>query len=148
MSCSDEIKITSKNNTEGCHMCPGYIIIEKGKTVDTLKTGSWGSPSPYEQFKYHEEDFLLIKSDYAGGGMNESSLRIISLNDGDYLQVVFDTLISDEKINQLSTRRKVMEFKAPDTLIITQHMESYNNLDEEVEIKHIDKQTINLGDHL
>ena len=59
---NDEITVTSKNSTLDCHMCPGYILIEKRNTIDTLKMGSWGSPPPFEQFKYKKKDFLVVNS--------------------------------------------------------------------------------------
>ena len=126
----DEITITSKNSTLDCHMCPGYILIEKGNAIDTLKMGSWGSPPPFEQFKYKKRDFIVFNSSYFMGGITESSISILSLNEDNYLNAVFDTLVIDERINELNIKRQEIEFVEPDRLIINQHLETYNHKDE------------------
>ena len=126
----DEITITSKKSTLDCHMCPGYILIEKGNTIDTLKLGSWGSPPPYEQFEYKKRNFLVLNSSYFMGGITQSSISILSLNEDNYLNAVFDTLVSDERINELNTKRQEIEFIVPDRLIINQHIETHNHKDE------------------
>ena len=123
----DEITITSKNNILDCHMCPGYILIEKGNTIDTLKMGSWGSPPPFEQFRYKTRDFIVFNSSYFMGGTGESYISILSLNEDNYLNNVFDTLVSDERINELNIKRQEIEFIFPDTLIINQHIEIFNH---------------------
>ena len=126
----DEITITSKNSKLDCHMCPGYILIEKGNTIDTLKMGSWGSPPPFEQFRYKTRDFIVFNSSYFMGGTGESYISILSLNEDNYLNTVFDTLVSDERINELNIKRQEIEFVEPDTLIINQHIETYSHKDE------------------
>ena len=126
----DEITITSKNSKLDCHMCPGYILIEKGNAIDTLKMGSWGSPPPFEQFKYKKRDFIVFNSSYFMGGITESSISILSLNEDNYLNAVFDTLVIDERINELNIKRQEIEFVEPDRLIINQHLETYNHKDE------------------
>ena len=126
----DEITITSKNSKLDCHMCPGYILIEKGNTIDTLKLGSWGSPPPFEKFEYKKRNFLVVKSFYFMGGIYESYISILSLDQDNYLNTVFDTLVGDERINELNIKRKEMEFIVPDRLIIKQHIETYNHKDE------------------
>ena len=126
----DEITITSKNSTLDCHMCPGYILIEKGNAIDTLKMGSWGSPPPFEQFRYKTRGFIVFNSSYFMGGTGESSISILSLNEDNYLNAVFDTLVSDERINELNIKRQEIEFIGPDTLIINQHIETYSHKDE------------------
>lgn len=129
-SVDDEITITSKKSKLDCHMCPGYILIEKGNTIDTLKMGSWGSPPPFEQFEYKKRNFLVFNSRYLIGGLIESSVYILSLDQDNYLNAVIDTLVSDERINELKIKRKEMEFIVPDRLIIKQHVEIYNHKDE------------------
>ena len=126
----DEITISSKNSKLDCHMCPGYILIEKGNTIDTLKLGSWGSPPPFEKFEYKKRNFLVVKSFYFMGGIYESYISILSLDQDNYLNTVFDTLVGDERINELNIKRKEMEFIVPDRLIIKQHIETYNHKDE------------------
>ena len=126
----DEITITSKNSTLDCHMCPGYILIEKGNTIDTLKMGSWGSPPLYQQFEYKKRNFLVFNSSYFMGGITQSSISILSLNEDNYLNAVFDTLVSDERINELNTKRQEIEFIVPDRLIINHYIEVYNYIDE------------------
>ena len=126
----DKITITSKNSKLDCHMCPGYILIEKGNTIDTLKLGSWGSPPPFEKFEYKKRNFLVVKSFYFMGGIYESYISILSLDQDNYLNTVFDTLVGDERINELNIKRKEMEFIVPDRLIIKQHIETYNHKDE------------------
>jgi len=144
----DEITITSKNNTLDCHMCPGYILIEKRNTIDTLKMGSWGSPPPFEQFKYKKKDFLVVNSSYFMGGITESYISILSLNEDNYLNNVFDTLVSDERINELNIKRQEIEFVFPDTLIINQHIEIFNHKDEGSDHKEFKKEIIILSRYL
>ena len=145
---NDEITITSKNNTLDCHMCPGYILIEKRNTIDTLKMGSWGSPPPFEQFKYKKKDFLVVNSSYFMGGITESYISILSLNEDNYLNNVFDTLVSDERINELNIKRQEIEFVFPDTLIINQHIEIFNHKDEGSDHKEFKKEIIILSRYL
>ncbi|MDC3306190.1 hypothetical protein OAV36_04610, partial [Flavobacteriales bacterium] len=99
-------------------------------TIDTLKMGSWGSPPPFEQFKHKKKDFLVVNSSYFMGGITESYISILSLNEDNYLNNVFDTLVSDERINELNIKRQEIEFIFPDTLIINQHIETFNHKDE------------------
>ena len=145
---NDEITITSKNNTLDCHMCPGYILIEKRNTIDTLKMGSWGSPPPFEQFKHKKKDFLVVNSSYFMGGITESYISILSLNEDNYLNNVFDTLVSDERINELNIKRQEIEFVFPDTLIINQHIEIFNHKDEGSDHKEFKKEIIILSRYL
>tara|TARA_B100001057_G_scaffold37087_1_gene33567 strand:- start:125 stop:631 length:507 start_codon:yes stop_codon:yes gene_type:complete len=144
----DEITITSKNSKLDCHMCPGYILIEKGNAIDTLKMGSWGSPPPFEQFEYKKRKFLVFNSSYFMGGTGESYISILSLNEDNYLSAVFDTLVSDERINELNTKRQEMEFIVPDRLIINQHIETYNHKDEGSIQKDFKKEIVILSRYL
>ena len=145
---NDEITVTSKNNTLDCHMCPGYILIERGNTIDTLKMGSWGSPPPFEQFEYKKRNFLVFNSSYFMGGTGESYISILSLNEDNYLSTVFDTLVSDERINELNTKRQEIEFIVPDRLIINQHIETYNHKDEGSIQKDFKKEIVLLSRYL
>ena len=72
-------------------MCPGYILIEKGNTIDTLKMGSWGSPPPFEKFEYKKRNFLVFNSSYFMGGLTESYVYILSLDQDNYLQPSLDS---------------------------------------------------------
>ena len=126
----NKVTVTAENNTQGCHLRPGYLLIERGNTIDTVKRDSWGKPPSFNQFKANDRDYIALESSYFSGGINESSLSILSLNEDNYLKVVFDTLVSDIRINELNTQRQEIEFTVPDTLIINQHIESYNHIDE------------------
>lgn len=145
---NDVITVTSKKNTLDCHMCPGYILIEKGNTIDTLKRGSWGSPPPFEQFEYKKRNFIVFNSTYFMGGVSESSISILSLNEDKYLNTVFDTLIVDERINELNIKRQEIEFVPPDRLIINQHIETFNHKDGGSVQKGFKKEIIVLSRHL
>jgi hypothetical protein len=111
-------------------MCPGYLLIERGNTIDTLKMGSWGSPPYFNQFKAKDRDYIALESSYFSGGIQESKLSILSLNEDDYLTAVFDTLISDEQISSFEINRRNLEFIVPNTLLIHHHIETYNHSDE------------------
>lgn len=126
----NEVTVTSENNAQDCHMCPGYILIMKGNTTDTLKRGSWGRPPSFHQFKANDKSYIALESSYFSAGINESRLSILSLNENDYLTSVFDTLISDEQIDNFSIKRKDIEYRAPDTLLVHQHIEIFNSNDE------------------
>ena len=127
---SNILIVTAKSNSVDCHMCPGYIIVQKGVQKDTLKMGSWGSPPNFNQFKANGRDYIAFESSYFSGRINESSLSILSLNEDSYLNPVFDTLISDEQINSLKTTRRILEFRMPDTLLVLKHNEINNPFDE------------------
>ena len=127
---SNVLIVTAKSNSVDCHMCPGFIIIEKGLKIDTLKMGSWGSPPKFNQFKANGGDYIAFESSYFSAGINESSLSILSLNEDSYLTPVFDTLISDEQINSLKTTRRILEFRMPDTLLVHNYNETYNSFNE------------------
>ena len=60
----NEITVTAENNTQDCHMCPGYLLIERGNTIDTLKRGSWGQPPNFNQFKANDRDYIALESSY------------------------------------------------------------------------------------
>ena len=122
--------VKAKSNSVDCHMCSGFIIVQKGIQRDTLKMGSWGSPPNFNQFKANGRDYIAFESSYFSGGINESSLSILSLNEDSYLTPVFDTLISDEQINSLKTTRRILEFIVPDTLLVHKHNEINNPFDE------------------
>ena len=126
----NEITVTAEDNTQDCHMCPGYLLIERGNTIDTVKRGSWGKPPPFNQFKANDRDYIALESSYFSGGINESKLSILSLNEDDYLTFVFDTLISDEQIDNFKINRRGLEFRAPDTLLVHQHNEISHSNDE------------------
>ena len=145
---SNVLIVTAKSNSVDCHMCPGYIIVQKGIQKDTLKMGSWGSPPNFKQFKANGRDYIAFESSYFSGGINESSMSILSLNEDNYLKVVFDTLVSDVRINELNTQRQEIEFTVPDTLIINQHVESYNHIDEGSVHNDFNKEIIILNRHL
>ena len=91
---------------------------------------SWGSPPKFNQFKANRGDYIAFESSYFSGGINESSLSILSLNEDSYLTPLFDTLISDEQINSLKTIRRILEFRMPDTLLVHKHNEINNPFDE------------------
>jgi len=126
----NEVTVKAENNTQDCHMCPGYILIERGNTIDTLKGGSWGKPLSSNQFKANDRDYIALESSYFSGGINESKLSILSINEDNYLSSVFDTLVSDEQIDYFSIIRRGIEFRAPDTLLVHQHSEISNSNDE------------------
>jgi hypothetical protein len=126
----NEVIVTAENNSQDCHMCPGYLLIERGNTLDTVKRGSWGKPPSFNQFKANDRDYIALESSYFSGGINESSLSILSLNEDSYLNPVFDTLISDEQINSFKTTRRILEFIIPDTLLVHKHNEINNPFDE------------------
>lgn len=125
-----KVTVTGEENIHGCHMCPGYLFIERGNTIDTLKRGSWGKPPSFNQFKTKDRDYIALESSYFSGGINESKLSILSLNEDNYLTSVFDTLISDEQIDYLMINRRNLEFRSPDTLLVHQHNEIFNSNDE------------------
>jgi hypothetical protein len=124
-----DVTITAEKNIQDCHMCPGYLLIER-KTIDTLKRGSWGLPPKFKQFKSKGRDYIALESFYSSGGINESNLSILSLNEDNYLTSVFDTLISDEQISSLKINRRNIEFRAPDTLLVNQSNKISNSNDE------------------
>jgi hypothetical protein len=126
----NEVTVSAEDNPQDCHMCPGYLLIETGNTIDTLKSGGWGKPPSFNQFKANDRDYVALEFSYFSGGINESKLSILSLNKDDYLTSVFDTLISDEQIDNFKINRRGLEFRAPDTLFVHQHNELSNSNDE------------------
>ena len=132
LGCNDDdekIIITSQKSYLDCHMCPGYIIIKKGISIDTLKRGSWGIPPNFKKFNHNERDFILFKTGYFMGGIWESSISILSLNNDDFLNIVFDTLVIDRNINEFKIKRKEIEFILPDSLLIHSYNEIYNKFE-------------------
>ena len=45
-------------------MCPGYLLIERGNTIDTVKRGSWGKLPSFNQFKANDRDYIALESSY------------------------------------------------------------------------------------
>jgi len=129
---SAKISITAEKNTQECHMCTGYLIIKRGKSRDTLKGGSWGNPPVFKQIQYKNKEFLALPFEYFSSGITESGISILSLNEENYLKTVFDTLVSDDRINRLETVKKELTFISPDSLIIRQYKLLHNDLDESV----------------
>ena len=151
ISCTDiseQVIIASKNSSLDCHMCPGYIVIKKGNIIDTLEMGSWGSPPNFEQFQYRKQDFVVFNSGYFSGGITESFISIMSLNEDNYLKVIFDTLVSDNRINELNIKRHEIDFIVPDKLIINQYVDSYNLKDEGSVKKDLKEEIIILSSYL
>lgn len=126
----NEVTVSAEDNPQDCHMCPGYLLIERENTIDTLKSGGWGKPPSFNQFKANDRDYVALEFSYFSGGINESKLSILSLNKDDYLTSVFDTLISDEQIDNFKINRRGLEFRTPDTLFVHQHNEISNSNDE------------------
>ena len=56
----NEVIVTAENNSQDCHMCPGYLLIERGNTIDTVKRGGWGKPPSFNQFKANDRDYEQI----------------------------------------------------------------------------------------
>ena len=57
---SNVLIVTAKSNSVDCHMCPGFIIVQKGIQRDTLKMGSWGSPPNFNQFKANGKELYCF----------------------------------------------------------------------------------------
>ena len=60
---SNILIVTAKSNSVDCHMCPGYLLIKRGNTIDTVKMGSWGKPPSFNQFKVNKlayKPFLVL----------------------------------------------------------------------------------------
>jgi hypothetical protein len=62
-------------------------------------------------------------------------MKILSLNEADYLETVFDTIVSDRYYGDLELRLRSFDFYPPDTLLYSGHTELYNEEDESKEIK-------------
>jgi len=39
---TNEIILQAYDSKLDCHMCPGYLVVNKRNLSDTIKTGSWG----------------------------------------------------------------------------------------------------------
>lgn len=128
-----KITVTAVPSEYECHMCPGYILIQKGDQIDSIASGVWGKPSKYIHFEKDQRQFIAFPGGYFSGGISESSIKIISLNNVDYLQSVFDTLISDSFIGDMELRMNSFKFSPPDTLLFQSYTEKHNNQDESSE---------------
>ena len=118
-------------------MCPGYILVQKGERLDSIASGVWGKPGTYIQFQKDNENFIAFPGGYFEGGVSETSLRVISLNNDDYLETVFDTLVSDSyrgRRGDLEMLRIYFDFIPPDTLAFKSYTELYNHADESSKI--------------
>lgn len=127
---SKEVTITQVNNIQDCHMCPGYLLINRGNTLDTLKMGTWGIPPKFKQFTANEKNYLALESSYFSNGINEYLISILSLNENDFLINVFDTLISDKEISSFDIIRRKVELKIPKMLVIHNQIETFNHKNE------------------
>ena len=127
---ASKLIISSKNGKYDCHTCPGYIIIKNGEAIDTLKMGSWGIPPNFKKFNYNKRDFILFETGHFMRGIWESSISVLSINKDDFLNVVFDTLVSDSRINLFKIRRKKIEFVLPNTLLVHSYNEISNYSEE------------------
>ena len=132
-SIAQKVKVTAVESDLKCHMCPGYILIQKGDQIDSIASGVWGKPSKYIHFENDQRQFIAFPGGYFSGGISESSIKIISLNNADYLQSVFDTLISDSFIGDMELRMNSFKFSPPDTLLFQSYTEKHNNQDESSE---------------
>ena len=127
---NDKIIVTLKKSSLDCHMCPGYILIEKRGKIDTLEMGGWGHPPNYKLFTHEKKKFIVFENGFFSAGIHESGISILSLNRDNYLNSVYDTLVIDKRITNLKIKRKHVEFIAPDTLLINNHIEIYNQITE------------------
>ena len=94
----DVVKVTSENNTQGCHMCPGYVFFEKDNNIDTMELGSYGYPPKHKQFKLNDRDYVAFVFSYLDMGDDENRLSIMSLNKDNYQAFVWDTLFKEQPI--------------------------------------------------
>ena len=126
----EELTVSSINSSLECHMCPGYILVQRGERIDTIESGVWGKPGKYVHFQKENEHYIAFPGGYYSGGTSETSIRIISLNHGNYLEKVFDTLVSDSFQSEMEVRRISFDFLPPDTLSFLSYTELYNAKDE------------------
>ena len=131
----EEVTVTAVESDLKCHMCPGYILIQKGDEIDTMKTGSWGKPSDHIYFQKDNRHYIAFPGGYFSGGTSETNIKILSVNEADYLETVFDTTVSDRYFGDLQLRLRSFDFYPPDTLLFSGYTELYNEQDESKEIK-------------
>ena len=132
---AEKVSVTAVESDLKCHMCPGFILIQKGDKIDTMKTGSWGKPSDHIYFQKDNRNYIAFPGGYFSGGISETSIKILSVNEADYLETVFDTTVSDRYSAYLELRLRSFDFYPPDTLLFKGHTELYNEQDESKEIK-------------
>ncbi len=130
LSSNSNLIVTPIDSELKCRMCPGYIIVKSGEKIDTIESGIWGKPGKYIHFQQENEHYIAFPGGYYSGGISETSIRIISLNDGNYLEKVFDTLVSDSFQSEMEVRRISFDFLPPDTLSFLTYSELYNAKDE------------------
>tara|TARA_B100001059_G_scaffold235786_1_gene282803 strand:+ start:1078 stop:1641 length:564 start_codon:yes stop_codon:yes gene_type:complete len=134
-SITEKVTVTAVESDLKCHMCPGFILIQKGDKIDTMKTGSWGKPSDHIYFQKDNRHYIAFPGGYFSGGTSETSIKILSVNEDDYLEAVFDTAVSDRYSGNLELRLRSFDFYPPDTLLFKGHTELYNEQDESKVIK-------------
>jgi len=87
-----------------CHMCPGYLVVDKNNLTDTIKIGSWGKvQGDYYVTKILDKDYVVVNSSYFSGGRTERSLLIYSTLKDSFLDRVFLKRFSEteEKYTEL-----------------------------------------------
>jgi hypothetical protein len=133
IACNDIPKSQPINNIaakpDGCHMCPGQIIIDHHNIKDTILSGSWGNTGIWDTFRYENILYLNIINRYFSGGITESSLKIFKLSHKPHV-LIFDTLIMDQKLNLHEILKQELDFKIPNELVIISKTEKFNDNDE------------------
>ena len=122
----NEVKVTSENNTQGCHMCPGYVFFEKGNNIDTMEMGSWGYAPDHKQFKLNDRDYVAFVFSYVDMGDDENRLSIMSLNEDNYQAFVWDTLFKEQPIVDDIGKKIGIELCDSGAVIFHHYSENYN----------------------
>ena len=95
---NNEVMLQAHDSKLDCHMCPGYLVVDKNNLTDTIKIGSWGKvQGDYYVTKILDKDYVVVNSPYFSGGRTERSLLIYSTLKDSFLDRVFLKRFSEKE---------------------------------------------------
>ena len=127
-----------------CHGCNGLLVFKKFGHIDTLKTGAWGRAGRWHRMYHKNNEFFFQITTFFSGGITESHLSLISLNEKDYLEHKKDTLISDEYLSRLSVRKNRFTVDSEGNVKVTHFTIEFNDQDESSDTIKIEVEDIQL----
>ena len=127
-----------------CHGCNGLLVFKKFGHIDTLKTGAWGRAGRWHRMYHENNEFFFQITTFFSGGITESHLSLISLNEKDYLEHKKDTLISDEYLSRLSVRKNRFTVDSEGNVKITHFTIEFNDQDESSDTLKVEVEDIQL----
>jgi len=89
---NDIISIAPVESELSCRACPGFIVVKRTQTSDTIFSGTWGKPNNHKIYTVGQDSFLIIEGeDSFPMGHRIWSFRVYDINISGELKCIFNT---------------------------------------------------------